>query len=110
MFLWRELLSRRELLIERHKKLYTKDIKFSIITNGTLLDLATCKELISYGVREIEISLDATNLEIHQKIGRSVFLFDKIVEGLNDLETRDSILTIVIPYLIFLLLSNLRSL
>ncbi len=80
-----EPLLRRELLLECCRKLHAKNIKFNLTTNGTLLDFATCKELLSYGIREIEISLDATNPEIHQKIGRNGFLFDKIVEGLNNL-------------------------
>ncbi|MBN2892872.1 MAG: radical SAM protein [Bacteroidales bacterium] len=80
-------------LLDVAKFFKSKNIKLGITTHGALLDEAKTKELIDAGFSYFEISLDAVNPEIHEKLTKNNQL-DKIKKTILNIKKYGGLLTI----------------
>lgn len=75
-----EPLMRKDLL-DILKYANEKKILTAILTNGTLLTQKKANEFFEAGVRRLQVSLDGRK-NIHNKIRRRIFAYDKALEGI----------------------------
>lgn len=78
-----EPLLREKLLMESIERFAAQGIRVSMVTNGTLLDNAVLKKLISAGITEISISLDGMNPQTHNFLRHSESAYQSTLNALE---------------------------
>lgn len=77
---------REKLLFKCLYKLSSANIRTSIVTNGTFIDKYKADYLKILGVKEIQISLDGSCPEIHEKMRNIEGCFDKAINAIKLLQ------------------------
>ncbi len=80
-----EPLMKKQLLFNCLKVLANKNIRTSIVTNGTLIDEETAEMLSVLGVKEVQVSLDGCNEETHEKLRQVKGCFNLALRGIKNL-------------------------
>ncbi|MGG7178450.1 radical SAM/SPASM domain-containing protein [Clostridium paraputrificum] len=76
---------RKELLFRCLKILGRLNIRTSIVTNGTLIDKQTAEMLNVLGVKEVQVSLDGSNEETHERLRQVKGSFNLALQGIKNL-------------------------
>lgn len=74
---------REKLLFKCLYKLSKANIRTSIVTNGTLINKYKAEYLKVLGVKEIQVSLDGSCSEIHEKLRNVQGCFDKAINAIK---------------------------
>lgn len=81
-----EPMVRRELCLALMKKAKRLGLQGTLITNGTLFDQNSIRQIIHYGWEDIVISLDASYAELHDYLRGRAGSFAKIIETITEFQ------------------------
>lgn len=80
-----EPLMKKQLLFNCLRVLEPKNIRTSIVTNGTLIDEQTAEMIKVLGVKEVQVSLDGCNEDTHEKLRQVKGCFNLALRGIKNL-------------------------
>ncbi|ABN52910.1 Radical SAM domain protein [Acetivibrio thermocellus ATCC 27405] len=80
-----EPLVRKQVLFNCLMLLGQRNVRTSIVTNGTLIDEQTAEMLNVLGVKEVQVSLDGCNEDTHEKLRQVKGCFNLALKGIRNL-------------------------